>query len=123
MVLNLHKKGPNQNIILYNRTQSKAEALKIGTVVSTISEAVQKSEIIFICVGNDAAVSETVETILKEDVKGKLIVDCSTIHPDTTDKLDSMIKEKGAAFVAMPGKPSDVFLGTIADLSLSLRRS
>lgn len=36
------------------------------------------------------------------DVKGKLFCDCSTIHPDTTRKINKSITEKGAKFVACP---------------------
>ena len=57
------------------------------------------------CLGDDAAVDSTVDEMLKENVKGKLIVDCSTVHPDTTNGLEKRITEKGAEFVGMPGKP------------------
>ena len=55
------------------------------------------------CLGDDAAVNDTVDSMLQEDVKGKLIVDCSTVHPDTTNALEKRITEKGAEFVGMPG--------------------
>ena len=87
---------------MYNRTISKAQSLNLGTVASSISDAVSKSDIIFTCVGDDKAMLETITEALKSDVKGKLFVDCSTIHPDTTDKLDKMIQEAGADLIAMP---------------------
>jgi 3-hydroxyisobutyrate dehydrogenase-like beta-hydroxyacid dehydrogenase len=45
---------------------------------------------------------DTVESMLKGDVKGKLFCDCSTIHPDTTRKINKSITDKGAHFVACP---------------------
>lgn len=62
----------------------------------------KSSDIIFTCVGDDKAIKETIETALKEDVKGKLFVDCSTVHPDTTNGLAKSITGKGAHFVACP---------------------
>lgn len=55
------------------------------------------------CLGDDAAVNTAVDTILEQDVKGKCIVDCSTVHPDTSNALEKRITEKGGEFVAMPG--------------------
>lgn len=109
MCKNLVEKGNlSQPLILFNRTQQRADDLssKLGQgkakVASTIAEAVQPADIIFTCVGDDKAVVETIDDALKNDVKGKLFVDCSTIHPDTTDKLAKTITAKGAHFVACP---------------------
>ena len=40
---------------------------------------------------------------MKGDVRGKLFVDCSTIHPDTTDIVAKSIEARSAQFVACPG--------------------
>src|ERR1700734_3648819 len=85
MCKNLVEKGKlSEPLIIYNRTTVKAEDLskKIGhsTVSSSLSEAVTRSDIIFFCLGDDAAVQSNVEEALKGDVKGKLFVDCSTVH-------------------------------------------
>lgn len=102
----VEKGGLSKPLIIYNRTTKRAQDLsaKIGnsTVASTIPEAVSDADIIFYCVGDDPAVLSTVEEILKTNVKGKLLVDCSTVHPDTTAKEAQMIEEKGASFVACP---------------------
>jgi 3-hydroxyisobutyrate dehydrogenase-like beta-hydroxyacid dehydrogenase len=71
-------------------------------VASTIDEAVSKADIIFTCVGNDAAINDTIGTALKGNSKDKLFVDCSTVHPDTTDGLAKKITAAGAEFVACP---------------------
>jgi 3-hydroxyisobutyrate dehydrogenase-like beta-hydroxyacid dehydrogenase len=122
MCANLVSKGKlDKPLILYNRTQKRSDDLsaKIGSdktkVASTISEAVKDSDIIFICVGDDAAVNDTVDTILKEDVKSKLIVDCSTVHPDTTNALEKKITSAGAQFVGMPvfGAPAMADAGSL----------
>lgn len=107
MCKNLVEKGNlDKPLILYNRTTQRAHDLsaKIGnsTVASSIEEAVSKADIIFYCLGEDPSVISTLEQILKTDIKGKVIVDCSTVHPDTTTKESQMVEEKGGEFVACP---------------------
>ncbi|KAF2763020.1 hypothetical protein EJ05DRAFT_471969 [Pseudovirgaria hyperparasitica] len=108
MVKNLVEKGNlDKPIIIYNRTKKRADdlAAKLDqkvVVASTVEEAVQSSDVIFTCVGDDAAINDTIDTALKQNVKGKLFVDCSTVHPDTTDALGKRITEAGAEFVASP---------------------
>lgn len=107
MCANLVSKGNlSHPLIIHNRTTSKAEALstKIGhsTVSPSLADAVSKSDIIFFCLGDDAAVQANVEEALKSDVKGKVFVDCSTIHPDTTTVISDSITKAGASFVACP---------------------
>lgn len=122
MCANLVSKGNlDKPLILYNRTQKRSDdlSLKLGPsktkVAPTIPEAVQHSDIILICVGDDAAVNDTVDTILSSDVKGKTIVDCSTVHPDTTNALEARITAAGAHFVGMPvfGAPAMADAGSL----------
>jgi 3-hydroxyisobutyrate dehydrogenase-like beta-hydroxyacid dehydrogenase len=109
MCKNIVEKGKlQQPLIIYNRTQKRADELSAQIqgptkVASTVAEAVAPSDIIFICVGDDAAVRGTVSSALKSgNVQGKLFVDCSTIHPDTTNAIAKEITEAGGHFVAMP---------------------
>lgn len=111
MVKNLVEKGNlDKPVIIYNRTAARAEKLSesLGSgktkVFTDLTEAVKDADIIFTCVGDDKAIEETITTALKGDAKGKLFVDCSTVHPDTTDKLAKTINGAGAEFVACPGK-------------------
>ncbi|KAH4069908.1 hypothetical protein HBH92_150230 [Parastagonospora nodorum] len=113
MCKNLVEKGNlDKPLIIYNRTKKRSDDLSdkiasdVGSgktkVVDTINAVTKEADIIFMCLGDDAAVNSTVDTILQEDIKGKLIVDCSTVHPDTTNALEKRITEKGAEFVGMP---------------------
>ena len=122
MCANLVSKGDlDKPLILYNRTQKRADDLsaKLGPsktkVASTIPEAVKDSDLILICVGDDAAVNSTVDTILEQNVQGKTIVDCSTVHPDTTNALEKRITAAGAQFVGMPvfGAPAMADTGNL----------
>jgi 3-hydroxyisobutyrate dehydrogenase-like beta-hydroxyacid dehydrogenase len=109
MCKNIVTRGDLENpLIIFNRTAKRAEDLSKSlpsgkSVVSTsIDEVVSKSDIIFICVSDDAAVNENIDTALKSDVKGKLFVDCSTVHPDTTEGLAKKITAAGAEFGRSP---------------------
>ena len=109
MCKNLVEKGNlGKPLIIFNRTQKRAEDLKSqfpsgkSTVASSLDEAVSNADIIFSCVGDDAAIKDTIAAALKNDVKGKLFVDCSTVHPDTTNMLAKSIQEQGAEMVACP---------------------
>ncbi|CBX90974.1 similar to 6-phosphogluconate dehydrogenase NAD-binding [Plenodomus lingam JN3] len=122
MCKNLVEKGNlDKPLILYNRTLSRSDDLsaKLGSsktkVASTIQDAVKDADIIFMCLSDDATVSSTVDTILESNIAGKLIVDCSTIHPDTTNALDNKITKNNASFVAMPvfGAPAMADSGSL----------
>jgi 3-hydroxyisobutyrate dehydrogenase-like beta-hydroxyacid dehydrogenase len=107
MCKNLVQKGDlSQPLLIYNRTASRANELssRIGhsAVASSIEDTVSKSDIIFLCLGDDAAVLDTMAQAVQGNVEGKLFVDCSTIHPETTSKVAENVKSKGAYFVACP---------------------
>ena len=112
MCKNLVEKGNLEKpLIIFNRTTKRAEDLSKQLpagktqVVSSIDAAVTSADIVFTCLGDDKAITDAIETSLKGDVNGKLFVDCSTIHPDTTNALAKAIVAQGAEFVASPGNP------------------
>jgi len=109
MCKNLVEKGDlDKPLIIFNRTQKRATDLNAklpsgkSTVATSLDEAVSKADIIFTCLGDDAAIIDTIYAAVKGDVKGKLFVDCSTIHPDTTNMLAKSIQGQGAEMVACP---------------------
>ncbi|OMP88874.1 putative oxidoreductase yfjR [Diplodia seriata] len=109
MCSNLVEKGNlAKPLIIFNRTEKRADDLSAklpsgkSTVVSSVQDAVRQADIIFTCVGDDKAINETIDSALEGDVNGKLFVDCSTVHPETSDALAKRISAKGAGFVAGP---------------------
>ncbi|KAH8879680.1 hypothetical protein GQ53DRAFT_26268 [Thozetella sp. PMI_491] len=122
MVRNLVQKGNlSQPVLLYNRSKQRAIDLsvKLGSdkteVVDTIADGVSKADVIFTCLSNDQVVEETLAEILKQDVQGKLIIDSSTIHPDSSQKNGEAAAAAGADFVAAPvfGAPAMADMGQL----------
>lgn len=109
MAKNLIEKGNlDKPLVLYNRTAQRAEDLSKTfpagktQVETSISAAIKNADIIFTCVGDDAAINETIDAAIKSGVTGKLFVECSTVHPDTTEGIAKKISAAGAEFVACP---------------------
>ncbi|KAI4176731.1 MAG: hypothetical protein LQ343_000824 [Gyalolechia ehrenbergii] len=110
MCKNLVEKGNlSRPLIISNRTLQRAKDFQStlpfnkSTIAKTITDAVSDSDIIFTCLGDDAAIKETVSTISEiPNIKGKLFVDCSTVHPDTTNEIAESFAAHAAEFVACP---------------------
>ncbi|KAL4968609.1 uncharacterized protein BDV14DRAFT_187709 [Aspergillus stella-maris] len=115
MSRNIALKGPQSSpLILYNRTASKtasfadsinAEKSNSATATSSLTSAVKDATITFICVGNDPALELIIETLTSDSslsLKDKIIVDCSTVHPDTSRRTHSTLIAAGASFIACP---------------------
>ena len=125
MCKNLIEKGRlDKPLIIFNRTEKRAidlsKTLPTGKsiIASSVGEAVSSADIIFTCVGDDDAIDSTIDEALKVDVTGKLFVDCSTVHPETTEGLARRITEAGAGFVAGPvfGAPAMADSGKSTDV-------
>jgi len=109
MCKNLVEKGDlDKPLIIFNRTNKRSIDLQAklpqgeSHVAESLEEAVSKADIIFTCLGDDAAIKDTITNAAEVDVKGKLFVDCSTVHPDTTTTLAKFLEAQGAHFVACP---------------------
>lgn len=95
-------------LLYYNRTISRGEPLQqLGaTPTSSAKDVVLQSDIIFISLSDDAALTATVDSILgpqhEVDLVNKIIVDTTTVHPDTTTKVAEQLSKRGARFVAGP---------------------
>lgn len=109
MCKNLVEKGNLEHpLLIYNRSSQRSvdlnSKLPAGTteVATSLKDAVAKADIIFTTLSDDAVVEDAIKTATANDVKGKLFVECSTIHPDTTEKIGKLVEAKGGAFVAAP---------------------
>jgi 3-hydroxyisobutyrate dehydrogenase len=92
---------------VWNRNQAKTKPLTdVGAkAFSTPSALVEGSEVIVVMLLNDAA-SEAVyrgpDGLLKGKLAGKLVIDMSTVRPDTMQTIGASVAQQGAAFVESP---------------------
>ena len=99
----------NGPVVVWNRTHQKAADLAAESerfaAVADLTDAVSSTDIVCLCLIDDAAVAEVLETVTREtDVKGKLFVDFSTVHPDTAAAQADTLKSHGAEYLASPSK-------------------
>lgn len=132
MSTNIALKGPQSSLTLYNRTTARAtsHAEKLAgkaTVASSLSDAVNAADLIFICVGDDPAIDAIVGAILadKTDLSSKTFIDCSTVHPDTSRRTEAAFAARGAGFVACPvfGAPNMADAGKLIVVPAGKRAS
>ncbi|KAK4155823.1 hypothetical protein C8A00DRAFT_31376 [Chaetomidium leptoderma] len=110
MCKNVVEKGHvDHPVLLYNRTKQRSvefsEKFSAGKteIVDSVAAGVAKADIIFTILAKDDVVEAVADEIFKAgDVKGKLFVECSTVHPDTTVRLAKAFHDRGAEFVAAP---------------------
>ncbi|OJJ01326.1 hypothetical protein ASPVEDRAFT_627348 [Aspergillus versicolor CBS 583.65] len=94
------------SLTYYNRTISAGGPLdELGAVAATsLSDLVEKCDIIFTMLANDKVVTQSVDTITKSDtpLDKKIFIDCSTVHPDTTEHVSKTLSALGAVFLSAP---------------------
>lgn len=104
--LQIHATNTHAPPISYtNRTMARGDPLKATGAIprSSVKELVQNSDIIFTSVSDDDVLLAIVDTFTGSgDVKGKILVDTSTVHPNTATEVSGTITNSEATFVAAP---------------------
>lgn len=130
MVKNLVGRGAAANALtlpvhVHNRSVARAETLassltsgatKIKRSLADAADSIADVNIVFLCLADDAAVSSTIGTLVAHHaLGGKLIVDCSTVSPDTARKSAETVLGAGGRFVHMPvfGAPAAADAGAL----------
>ncbi|CAM1503510.1 Fc.00g011010.m01.CDS01 [Cosmosporella sp. VM-42] len=96
------------NLLYHNRTMSRGDSLRdIGaTGAAGIGALVENTDIIFMSLSNDAALESTLDSLVTTEaaqyLSGRIVVDTSTVHPDSSARAQARLAEKGAKFVASP---------------------
>src|ERR1700730_6568696 len=102
---NLLKAG--YSVTVFNRTRAKEKEL-IAAGASTADspqQLMQNCDVIFIMVTDDAAVKAVFEGdqgLLTKAIPGKLIIDMSTVSPETSRYLAKICNEKKVEFLEAP---------------------
>jgi 3-hydroxyisobutyrate dehydrogenase len=118
MTLRLLNAGFTVNV--WNRSSEKlSTVMKAGAIAqASVAELVRVSDVILLCLAD----TKVVETVVREQVAahgsaGKLIIDLSSIHPETTRQLARLLSEQhGMAWVDAPvsGGVAGAEQGTLA---------
>lgn len=124
-----------QALVYYNRTMSAGSSLQsLGAIpASSFTAMVKQCDIIFTmvskfppCVDEKAeacqvANDEVLESLLHlaiedaSDLSQKIFVDCSTVHPDTIEKLTAQLGKLSATLISAPvfGGPTVAIAGKL----------
>lgn len=102
-----HLLNNDYEVIVFNRTRNKADSLeKQGAIIASSPEEVaRKSEVVFTMLTADQAVEEVIlgeKGIIKGAHAGLIVVDSSTISPNTSKKLADILLNKGIEMLDAP---------------------
>jgi len=103
MAAHLHERGLLGAVA--NRTHAKALALadKLGvTAPDTLAELAAQCDVIALCVTADADVISTIEALAPHLQPGAIVIDHSTVSPDTARRAALRLGEVGAYFLDAP---------------------
>lgn len=103
----LHLMENKHKLTVWNRTARKAKpVVKAGaTQVQTPAGLFAENDIVINIVIDDKAAKTAYESrdgLLSANLKGKLVVEMSTLMPDTTKALEAKVQAKGGTFLECP---------------------
>jgi len=96
-----------QDVLVWNRTSDKLVALEAKGAVAYASPAalVEAAEVI-VTILTDAAAIEAVydgdDGLLSQELDGRLVIEMSTVRPETEQALAERVRAAGGAFVECP---------------------
>lgn len=72
------------------------------TAAAAPADLWQGCDAIVLCVSNDAAVLDVVRALVVTAARGKLVIDCSTVAPETAVEASQRLAEVGARYIDAP---------------------
>ena len=105
MAANLVRKG--HDLIVYDIAQDRTPVLRdLGaSVAGSVAEVAEKADVVVTMVPDSPQVEEVVlgaGGILESGSEGQLVMDMSTIAPETTDRVAAALQTAGRTFVDAP---------------------
>lgn len=91
-------------VAVSNRSAEKARAFAAhhGVAAGTPGELAAQCEVIALCVSADADVLGCVRDIAAQGLPGKIVVDHSTVAPDTAKQAHALMRAAGGDFIDAP---------------------
>lgn len=90
---------------VWNRTLEKAEAFAAAHRIPVVQSPEQlwtSCKVVILCVSADAQVLEMIETLAVPEARGKLVIDTSTVAPDTERDAAEILARVGARYLDAP---------------------
>ncbi len=103
MAANLAQAGRLEAV--WNRTRARAEAFAAATGVGVATdpgELARRCDALLLCVSADADVLGVVDEAIPHLRPGTLVIDLSTVRPDTARVCDERVRAAGGAFLDAP---------------------
>ncbi len=92
--------GAGHELVLWNRTRSRAEAVGVGTVAATPEAAARGREVVLSILFGPESVRETYVRLTPEP--GQVYCELSTAGPELPGEIAHLIEERGAALLICP---------------------
>ena len=92
--------GAGHELVLWNRTRSRAEAVGVGTVAATPEEAVRGQEVVLSILFGPESVRATYGRLTPEP--GQVYCELSTAGPEVPGEIAPRVEEHGAALLTCP---------------------
>ncbi|MDH3638448.1 MAG: NAD(P)-dependent oxidoreductase [Gammaproteobacteria bacterium] len=106
IIKNLIRHGYPVTFLEHPGNQPTADLIKLGANVQAAVERVSReADVLFICVTDSTQVENVVfgaHNILEVLKPGQIVIDCSTIDPETTMRVAAALEDKGAGFLDAP---------------------
>lgn len=96
--------GAGHRVVAYNRNRARAERLGVQ-VAGTPREAAAAAEVVVVSLADDAAVNAVyrgAEGLAAGLSEGAVVLETSTVHPDTVRALAPLVAERGATLLDTP---------------------
>lgn len=99
-----HLVSAGYNVVVWNRTPSKANALveRGATPADSLSALAGLCEVVFLCVNRSEDVRECLDQLVVSAKPGTLFVDHSTIAPTAATDIEKWLADGGFRFVDAP---------------------
>jgi 3-hydroxyisobutyrate dehydrogenase/2-hydroxy-3-oxopropionate reductase len=99
MAVRLREAG--HDVVVYNRTRSRAAAAG-AAVADSPREAAAGAEVVIVSLADDAAVKAVYPELVPGLRPGAVVMETSTIHPDTVRGLAPLVEQHSAALLDAP---------------------
>lgn len=90
---------------VWNRTSAKAEALAQETgcdVAADPADLARRCDVLVLCVSADEDVLGVIDVLAPALGSGQIVVDCSTVAPETAQRTAETVRARGADFLDCP---------------------